>query len=145
MKFHTALQLHGKTATGIEVPEKVVEALGGGGRLRVRATIGGHTYPTTVARMRGAYLFPVSADVREKTGLVAGDRVEVSLELDTGPRELTIPDDLAAALKRDRAAKKAFDGLSYTNKKRHVLAVEGAKTEETRRRRVAKVLEALAG
>jgi Domain of unknown function (DUF1905)/Bacteriocin-protection, YdeI or OmpD-Associated len=144
MKFRTTLQLHGKTATGIEVPEKVVEALGGGGRLRVRATIGGHTYPTTVARMRGAYLFPVSADVREKTGLVAGDRVEVSLELDTGPRELTIPDDLAAALKRDRAAKRAFDGLSYTNKKRHVLAVEGAKTEETRRRRVAKVLEALA-
>jgi Bacteriocin-protection, YdeI or OmpD-Associated/Domain of unknown function (DUF1905) len=144
MKFRTTLQLHGKTATGIEVPEKVVEALGGGGGLRVRATIGGHAYPTTVARMRGAYLFPVSAHVCEKAGLAAGDRVEVSLELDTGPRELTIPDDLAAALKRDRAAKKAFDGLSYTNRKRHVLAVEEAKTEETRRRRVAKVLEALA-
>jgi uncharacterized protein YdeI (YjbR/CyaY-like superfamily) len=125
------------------VPDDVVGKLGGGNRPRVRVSFAGHSYQTTVARMRGEFLFPVSAAVREQTGVAAGDTVDVQIALDTDPRELTIPDDLAAALKRDRAAKKAFDGLSYTNQKRHVLAVDGAKTEETRRRRAAKVLETL--
>jgi hypothetical protein len=143
MKFRTTLLSHGKTATGIEVPESVIEALGGGGRVPVRATIAGYTYPTTIARMRGAYLFPVSTAVREKTGIAAGDELQVSLELDTAPREVAIPADLAKALRKDPAAHKAFDDLSYSNKKRHVLSIEGAKTPETRERRISKVIDEL--
>jgi Bacteriocin-protection, YdeI or OmpD-Associated/Domain of unknown function (DUF1905) len=143
MRFKGTVQLDGKTATGIRVPEEIVAALGGGNRPRVRVTLAGYSYQTTVARMRGEFLFPVSAAVREQAGVAAGDEVEVGIELDTAPRELEVPAELAAALERDPVARKTFERLSYSNKKRHVLAVEGAKTEETRQRRLGKILDEL--
>ncbi|MFZ0091247.1 MAG: YdeI/OmpD-associated family protein [Solirubrobacteraceae bacterium] len=143
MQFDAVLQLDGKTATGIRVPDEIVSALGGGNRPRVRVKLAGHSYQTTVARMRGEYKFPVSAAVREKTGLSAGDEVEVTIELDSEPRELTIPAELADALAQHPEAKPAFEKLSYTNRKRYVLAVEGARTPETRQRRIAKTLDEL--
>lgn len=143
MQFRGTVQLDGKTATGIRVPEAIVEALGGGNRPRVRVTLGGHSYQTTVGRMRGEFLFPVSAAVREQAGVAAGDEVEVGIELDTAPRELEIPAELAAALDGNASAREAFERLSYSNKKRHALAVAGAKTEETRQRRLAKILDEL--
>ena len=143
MQFTATVQLDGKTATGIRVPDEIIEALGGGNRPRVRVTLGGYSHQTTVGRMRGEFLFPVSAAVREQAGVAAGDEVEVGIELDTGPRELDVPAELTAALECDSAAREAFERLSYSNKKRHVLAVEGAKTEETRQRRLAKTLNEL--
>jgi bifunctional DNA-binding transcriptional regulator/antitoxin component of YhaV-PrlF toxin-antitoxin module len=143
MEFPAIIELDGKTATGVTVPDEVVEALGGGNRPRVRVTLAGYSYQTTVARMRGQFKFPVSAAVREQAGVAAGDQVEVEIELDTSPRELAIPEDLAALLDRDPAAKHAFEKLSYSNQKRHVLAIEGAKTPETRQRRLAKALDEL--
>jgi bifunctional DNA-binding transcriptional regulator/antitoxin component of YhaV-PrlF toxin-antitoxin module len=143
MQFDAALQLDGKTATGIRVPDEIVSALGGGNRPRVRVKLAGHSYQTTVARMRGEFKFPVSAAVRERAGLSAGDEVEVTIELDSEPRELTIPAELADALEQRPEAKQAFEELSYTNHKRYVLAVEGAKTPETRQRRIAKALDEL--
>jgi Domain of unknown function (DUF1905)/Bacteriocin-protection, YdeI or OmpD-Associated len=128
MRFRGTVQPDGKTATGIRVPEEIVAALGGGNRPRVRVTLGGYSYQTTAARMRGEFVFPVSAAVREQAGVAAGDEVEVGIELDTAPRELDVPAELAAALGRDPAARTTFERLSYSNKKRHVLAVEGAKT-----------------
>jgi hypothetical protein len=143
MKFSATIQLGGKTATGIEVPDDVVAALGAGNRPPVRVTLAGYSYQTTVARMRGTFMFPVSAAVREACGVAAGDEVEVEIELDTAPRELTIPAELANALAQHPAAQEAFEKLSYTNRKRHVLAVESAKTDETRQRRIAKALDEL--
>jgi Domain of unknown function (DUF1905)/Bacteriocin-protection, YdeI or OmpD-Associated len=143
MQFRGMVQLDGKTATGIRVPEEIVAALGGGNRPRVRVTLGGYSYQTTVARMRGEFLFPVSAAVREQAGVAAGDEVEVGIELDTAPRELDVSAELAAALERDPAARETFERLSYSNKKRHVLALEGAKTDETRQRRLAKIIDEL--
>ena len=143
MQFRATLQLDGKTATGIAVPNEIVGALGGGNRPRVRATLGAYSYRTTVARMRGEFKFPVSAAIREQAGLTAGDEVDVRLELDDAPRVLDIPADLADALKADKFAEEAFSQLSYSNRKRHVLSVEGAKTPETRQRRLAKVLSGL--
>lgn len=143
MEFPAIIELDGKTATGVTVPDEVVEALGGGNRPRVRVTLAGYSYQTTVARMRGQFKFPVSAAVREQAGVAAGDQVEVEIELDTSPRELAMPEDLAALLDRDPAAKRAFEKLSYSNQKRHVLAIEGAKTPETRQRRLAKALDEL--
>ena len=141
MKYRATIQLGGKTATGIPVPEKIVAGLGGGNRPPVRATIAGYTYQTTIARMRGQFMFPVSAAVREKAGVQAGDEVE--LELDTTPREVSLPPELAKALKADRKAREAFEKLSYTNQKRHALAVEEAKSDDTKRRRLAKILDEL--
>ena len=143
MRFRSTVQLDGKTATGVPVPDEVVAKLGGGNRPRVRVALAGYSYRTTVAPMRGEFKFPVSAQVREQSGVAAGDEVDVEIELDTSPRELSVPADLAEALKRDPHARQAFEKLSYTNKKRHVLAVEGAKTLETRQRRLAKALDEL--
>ena len=143
MKFPATIQLGGKTATGINVPDDVVAALGGGNRPPVRVTLAGYTYRTTVARTRGTFMLPVSAEVRERARVAAGDKLDVEIELDTAPREVDIPAELAEALAKHPKAKAAFEKLSYTNRKRHVLAVEGAKTDETRQRRIAKALDEL--
>lgn len=138
MRFTATIELGGKTATGIVVPPEVVTALGGGKRPPVRVTFSGYTYRTTVAQRGGRFLIPVSAEVRQRAGVAAGDRVEVELALDTAPRELTVPADLAAALDREPAARQFFDRLSYSNRQWHVLQVEGAKTAGTRQRRIEK-------
>jgi len=138
MKFRATLELGGKTATGIEVPTEVVDALGSGKRPAVRVTIRGHTYRSTVASMGGRFMLPVSAENRESAGIVAGDDIDVDIELDTEPREVTVPADFAAALKRETKAKKFFDGLSYSKQRWHVLSIEGAKSPETRQRRIEK-------
>lgn len=142
-KFRATIELGGKTATGIQVPEQVVESLGSGKRLRVRSTINGYTYRSTVAPMGGVYMLPVSAEVRESAGVAAGDTVDVELQLDTEPRELTVPDDVATALNRDAAARQFFDTLSYSNKQRLVLSIDGAKTDETRQRRIVNTVSKL--
>jgi hypothetical protein len=138
MKFRATVELNGKTATGIEVPGEVVAALGESRRPAVAATINGYTYRTSVAYMGGRFLLPISAQVRQDAGVSAGDAVDVDLELDTAPRTVTVPGDLAEALSRDDAARAAFEKLSYSHQQRHVLAVEGAKTEQTRQRRIDK-------
>jgi hypothetical protein len=143
MKFKTTLQLFGKTATGLEVPAKVVEDLGSGKRPPVRVTIKGHTYRSTVAPMGGKFWLPVSSENRGGAAVAAGDTLEVDIELDTAPREVVEPPDLKKALDRDTRARRCFDGLSYTHKREHVLAIEGAKTAETRERRMAKAIAAL--
>jgi hypothetical protein len=141
--FRTTILSSGKTATGIVVPPDIVGNLGQGKRPRVKVTIGAHTYRSTIAVMGGQFMVGVSAENRERAGVAGGDDVEVTLELDTAPREIDVPPDLAAALRSDATVQRAFDGLSYSGKQRHVLAVEGAKTEQTRQRRIAKVVEAL--
>lgn len=140
MKFVTALLQNGKTATGFEVPASVVEALGKGKRPPVKVTINDHTYRSSVASMDGKFMVGVSAEQREAAGVAAGDDLEVEIELDTEPRTVDVPPDLAEALAQDAAAGQFFEGLSYSNKQRHVLAINGAKTDETRQRRIAKAV-----
>ena len=141
--FDTTLLLGGKTATGIEVPDDVVEQLGSGKRPKVAVTINDrHTYRTTVAVMGGRFMLPVAAQEREAAGVAAGERISVTLELDTAPREVDVPADLAQAL---GSLRPAFDALSYTNRKEHVRSIEEAKTDETRQRRIAKTVEKVRG
>lgn len=144
MQFRATIQLAGKTATGITVPDKVVAALGGGNR-PPSASPGRYNYQTTVARMGGVFMFPVSAAVRQQADVAAGElvEVEVEIELDKTPRELAIPAALAQVLDRHPDAKTTFGALSYTNQKRYVLAVEAAKTVQTRQRRLDKILDVL--
>ena len=143
MRFRTTIELGGKTATGFRIPENVVADLGPGKRPAVRVTIGGHTYRTTVAPMGGVFMIPLSAENRAGAGVAAGDEVDVDVELDTEPRFVTVPPDFAEALGRQPDARKAFDALSYSNRRRHVLSIEGAKTDETRQRRIGKAVDAL--
>ena len=140
MKFHSVVQLGGKTAAGIPVPEEVVVNLGSSKRPPVRVTIKGHTYRGTLASRSGQFMLPISAENRSSAGVAAEDKVEVDIELDTAPREVTVPPELAEALKRNTDAKRYFDGLSYSQKQRHVLPIEQTKTAETRQRRIDKAL-----
>ena len=143
MQFRATIILGGKTATGIQVPHAVVEHLGGGKRPPVAVTIGGYTYRTTVAPMGGAFWIPLAAEHRTAAGVQAGEEVEVQIALDNEPRTVTVPPDLAVALDAGSGARLAFDQLSYSNQRRHVLSVEDAKTPETRQRRIEKVLATL--
>jgi hypothetical protein len=143
MRFRTTVMAAGRTATGLPVPAEVVDGLGAGRRPPVHVRIGGHHYRTTIASRGGVYLLSLSAENRAAAGVAAGEEVEVDVELDTDPREVTVPADLAAALDSDDAARRAFERLSYSHQLRHVLAIEEAKTPETRRRRVEKALEML--
>lgn len=143
MRFRTNLLATGKTAAGMVVPAKVVEALGSSKRPPVRVTINGHTYRSSVAVMGGKFMLGVSAEHRKAAGVAAGEVLDVDLELDTQPREVTVPRDFADALDREAEAKRFFDALSYSNRLRHVLSIEDAKTPETRERRIAKSVSTL--
>jgi hypothetical protein len=143
MRFQAVLELAGKTATGFRVPREVVEALGNGKRPPVVVTINGYTYRNTVAVYGDEYLLGVAAEHREAAGVKAGDLLDVDLELDTAPREVEVPPDFAAALDRDPEARRFFDGLSYSNKRRFTLSIDEAKSAETRERRIAKYVDQL--
>jgi hypothetical protein len=142
-KFQTTLLAAGKTATGIEVPASVVESFGPGKKPAVNVTINGYGYRSTVAVMGGKFMLPVSAEHRAGAKIAAGDKVNVTLELDTAPRVLEVPQDFLSALKADAVAKTFFEGLSYSNKRRFVLSIEEAKSAETRARRITKSVETL--
>ena len=143
MEFTTTLILGGKTATGIRVPDAVLGALGGGKRIPVSVTINGTRYASTIATMRGEPMIPVSADIRSAAHIAAGDTITVGLERDDAPRTVDLPADFAEALRADSAAAERFAALSYSNKRRHVLAVTGARTTDTRTRRIRRVLDEL--
>jgi hypothetical protein len=142
-RFRTTILQSGATATGIRVPPEIIEGLGAGRRPAVSVTINGYTYRSTVAVLGGDYMIGVSATNRAGAGVAGGDEVDVDIELDTAPREVTVPADLASALAAEPAAQATFDKLSYSNKSWHVLNVEGAKTDETRERRIARSIAAL--
>jgi hypothetical protein len=131
MKFRTRIAATGKNTTGIPVPDDVIASLASGKRPAVAVTIGGHTYRSSIGTMDGGPMISLSAENRTRAGVAAGDEVDVEVVLDTAPREVDVPADLAAALA-------AAPDLSYSNRRWHVLQIEGAKTAETRQRRIEK-------
>ena len=136
----TVLQAEDMNATGLAVPEAVVEKLGSGKRPKVHVTLNGYTYRSTVSVYGGQFFLPLAAEHRNKAGVAGGDKVNVTLELDTAPREVEVPKDLAAALKK-AGARTAFDALSFSHRKEHVRAIEEAKAPETRARRIEKAVQ----
>ncbi|WP_329004433.1 YdeI/OmpD-associated family protein [Kribbella sp. NBC_00709] len=143
MKFSAELLSTGKNTAGFEVPESVVEALGGGGRPKVSVTVNGYTFRTSIARMGGRYLLGFSAERRTEAGATPGEVLEVDVSLDTAPRELEVPEPLAAALAADAGAQAFWETLSYSKRQWHVLQVTSAKTDATRERRIEKSIRTL--
>jgi hypothetical protein len=143
VRFRTTILQSGKTTLGFEVPPDAVEGLGAGKRPPVRVTINGYTYRSSIAVLQGRYMIGVSAENRAPAGVTGGEDVDVELELDTAPREVSVPPDLAAALNAEPVARQTFDGLSYSNKSWHTTQVEGAKSTDTRARRIEKSIAAL--
>lgn len=142
MKFSTIIFQAGNN-TGIEVPPAVVEALSGGRKPAVVVKVGSYSYRSSIASMGGRFLIPLSAQRRAELGIRGGDAVEVDLALDEAPREVVVPDDFLAALAGDRAAAAFFNSLAYSNRLRHVLSINDAKTPETRQRRIDKAIDML--
>jgi hypothetical protein len=143
MEFTTTILASGKNNTGIPVPESVVTALDAGKRVPVVVTLGSYSYRSSIVFYGGQFLISLSAENRAGSGVGAGDEVVVDVVLDDQPREVTLPEELAAALAGDADAAAAFAALSYSGKKRIVLSIEGAKTAETRARRVEKAVAEL--
>lgn len=143
MKFQTIIEASGKNTTGIPVPAEVVESLGSGKKPPVKVTIGDYTYRSSIASMDGRYMISLSAENRAAAGVAAGDAVDVEVKVDNEPRQVTVPPDFAEALDKEADARRFFDGLSYSNQLRFVLSVEGAKTPETRQRRIDSAMSKL--
>jgi hypothetical protein len=143
MQFETTLHQTGNN-TGIEVPAEIVDELGGGKRPAVNVSVNGYEYRSTVAVMGGRFMIAFSSDKRAATGIAGGDPITVELSLDTAPRTVEVPADLATAL-AEAGVREAFDKLAPSAQKAHVTNVEGTKNEETRARRVAAVVTKLAG
>jgi hypothetical protein len=143
IRFRATIELGGKTATGIPVPDEVVAALEAGRRPAVRVTVAAHTYRTTIASMGGRFVLPLSAEHRAHAGVAAGDEVEVHIESDTAARDVTLPSDLAEALREDGPAQSFFESLAYTHRKEWIRWIEEAKKPDTRANRVEVAVEAL--
>ena len=139
MKFRAKVIPSGN-ATAVEVPTDVMKALGSGPRPLIAVTVNGHMWRSRVALMRGQRLVGISAANRAASGIAEGDVVEVDLELDTEPRVVPEPPDLAKALNDDPEARAVFERLPYSLKRKHVAAIEEAKTPEVRQRRIAKLV-----
>jgi len=143
--FRTVLHQQGNNV-GIVVPDEIVAELGAGRRPLVKVTIDGrYSFVYTIAVMGGRNMIGFSAAHRAASGFRGGDEVEVVLELETAPREVEIPPQLAAALAADPVAAAAFDKLSFTFRKEHARAISEAKADETRQRRLDKILAELRG
>ncbi len=143
MRFRTTVFLGGKTATGLQIPDEVVAALGSGKRPKVVVTIGEYSYRSTVALMGGQYLVPLSAEHRQAAGVAAGDEVELQLSLDEAVREVELPAELATALAGDEAARQFFESLSFSHRKEWARWIAEAKKPETRQARLAKTVQGL--
>ena len=137
VEFDTTLTATGAN-TGIVVPDELIERLGAGRRPAVVVTVNGYEYRNTVGVMGGRHMIAVSAAIRKETGLAAGDDIHVVLTVAEGPREVVIPEDFAHALAAEPAAEAFFGKLSNSLQRFHIDNVNGAKTEETRQRRIAK-------
>jgi hypothetical protein len=143
MRFHTTIEGAGKTAAGMRIPPEVVAALGTSRKPAVKVTINSYTHRSTVAVVSGAFMVGVPPVFRNGAGVAAGDEVEVEIELDTEPRVISVPPELAAALDGDPDAMRTFDALSYSNKRRLVEPITAAKAAETRQRRIDKTVALL--
>ena len=139
-RFMVELERVGNTATMFRLPFALEEAFGRA-RPPVKVTIRGHTWRTTPGIYGGVGHIVVNRAVKAATGVDAPDRVQVVMELDTEPRRVRIPDDLAQALARDPDAKDAFAQLSFTHRREYIEWVEEAKRPETRARRIEQTLE----
>jgi hypothetical protein len=144
-RFKARLRPSGRGAGGhlVEVPDEVVAALGGKGRIPVQASFNGVWYRGSIVRMGGVTMLGVTKAVMAEAGAGPGDVLDVVVENDEAPREVEVPPELTKALKRNRAARAVWNGLSFSHRREYVSSILEAKKEETRARRVEKTIQAL--
>ena len=112
-------------------------------RAPVKVTLNGYTYRSTIAAMGGPPCIPLRKSNREAAGLEGGETIEVRLELDTEERVIEPPADFAKALRAMPPAWERWRELSYSHQREHVESIEGAKTAETRARRIERAVQVI--
>jgi antitoxin component of MazEF toxin-antitoxin module len=137
--FETTLTATGNNA-GIVVPPEALEQLGAGKRPAVVVDVNGYGFECTIGSMGGKAMIAFSAARRKETGLAGGDPITVTLSLAEGPRAVEVPADLRKALGANPGTEAFFGGLSNSLQRYHVDNIEGAKTAETRQRRIDKAI-----
>jgi hypothetical protein len=141
IRFKAQLQPRGPAAAVVLDDAQVATVGEGAKRFPVVATVNGYTWRTSVTRMGGEFLLGLNREVRQGAGVEAGDLVDVGVELDAAPRQVDVPEALAAALATDSKARAAFEGMAFTHRKEYARWVAEAKREETRQRRVQEAVE----
>jgi Bacteriocin-protection, YdeI or OmpD-Associated/Domain of unknown function (DUF1905) len=141
-KFRAKIEAARGGGAFVSIPDDVVKKLGGGGRIAVEASIDGVPYRGSIVSMGAGPCLGVLKAIRAQLGKDVGDSVTVLVERDDRPRTVDVPEDLAAALKKAKA-RAAFDALSFSHQREHVMWIEEAKRAETRARRVTQTVEGL--
>lgn len=145
MRFTSQLTVVANDNAGIPVPPEVVSALGGGNHPKVVLTLNGFTYRSSIAKMGDGFWIPASKARRSEGKLEVDVPYEIEIELDTAPRTVEVPEELAAHFSANNAARLAWESMSYSNQLRLVTPVLNAKKPETRQRNIDKVIAQLEG
>jgi uncharacterized protein DUF1905/bacteriocin resistance YdeI/OmpD-like protein len=136
VRLRLELESTGGSTAGFRIPDEVVDELGAGRRPKVAATVGGHTWRSSIARMGDAFWLGMSKDDRARAGVSAGDVLDLEVVVDDAPRTVVLPDELASVAD-------AWARLSYSNQRRIAESITGAKKPDTRAARVQKALAEL--
>lgn len=142
-RFSARLEEATRGGAFVTVPQEVVQRLGGGGRVAVRAKFNGVGYRGSVVRMGGRSVLGVTKAIRRELGKVIGDELVVTVERDEDERQLMVPEDLTRELSNRPAARGVFEALSYSHRREYVQWIEAAKRPETRERRIRDAMDRL--
>jgi hypothetical protein len=145
-KFKFKVKLEGKEAgvvAALTPPFDVMEVFGTRARVPIRGTMNGFPFRSSLMPMGGCHMMPVCKSLRDGAGVNPGDVVSVVMERDEAERTVEVPAALKKELAKDKTAQANWEKLAYTAKKEIALSITGAKQEETRARRLAKVLDIL--
>jgi len=145
-KFKFTLKIQGKEAgvvSAITPPVDVKETFGTRGRVPVRGTINGFPFRSSLMPMGGCHMMPVNKTLCEGAGVKPGDLVEVVMQRDEEERRVEAPPELEKELKKNKKVLERWESLSFTHKKEMAASISGAKQEETKKRRLAKVVQVL--
>ena len=144
LRFNIELEgQKGMEVAGFRAPFDVVETFGTKARVPVRGTINGFPFRSSLMPMGGCHMMPVNRGLCKGAGAQPGDIVDVVMERDVDERTVEPPSELKEELVKSKKAQERWDGLSFTHKKEMANSISGAKQDETKKRRLAKVMSIL--
>ena len=128
----------------VVVPDAVAAAAGLSVRSRVRGTVGTTPYRSSLMKYSGRYHLGVHKATLAAAQVQAGDLVDIAIELDDQPLpEDSVPEILAKRLDQSAPAKQAWQKLAPSHRREHVKAINEAKKDETKLRRIEQLMAQL--
>lgn len=130
-------------SAALTLPFDALEVFGTKGRVPVCFTVNGHTFRSTLAPMGGQHMMVFNLEMRQKTGFKAGDTIHITMERDTEPRVVEVPEDVMQALKGDAKALHAYEKYSYSHQKELIAWINDTQNPATRQKRILKLVDTL--